>query len=269
MTARLRFTILGCGSSGGVPRIGRDGPAWGACNPDDPRNRRSRCALLVERLAPSGRTAVLIDAGPDIRQQLIAAGCGKLDAVVFTHEHADHTHGIDDLRMVFFNRGDRLPAWMDARTEASLLARFGYLFETPEGSPYPPILTRHRIAGPIEIAGAGGPVTLAPFAVPHGEIEALGFRIDPVAYLPDVSAMTEAAWAAVADLDCWILDALRWRPHGSHAHVDLALEWIAAARPRRAILTNLHVDIDYAELDRLTPPHVAPATDGLVLDYPA
>lgn len=265
----LRFTILGCGSSGGVPRIGPEGPNWGACDPENPRNRRSRCALLVEQVGAEGKTTVLIDAGADLRHQLIEAKAGYLDAVIFTHDHADHVHGIDDLRMVAFNRRARVQAWMDAQTEATLMRRFGYIFEQQEGSNYPAIADRHRIDGPVEIDGPGGMIRFEGFYVPHGDIEALGFRIGPVVYLPDVSAMSDAAWRALSGAECWILDALRWTPHPSHANVETALEWIARAAPPEAILTNLHVDIDYADLMARTPDHVRPAHDGLVLEYSA
>jgi len=265
----LRFTILGCGSSGGVPRIGPEGPHWGECDPAEPRNTRRRCALLVERRGEWGRTTVLIDAGPDIRAQLIDARAGFLDAVIFTHDHADHIHGVDDLRMVVFNRRALLPAWADDATARTLTTRFGYAFETPPGSSYPPIMALNRIDGPVRIDGAGGPVEALPFRVPHGEIDALGFRIGPVAYTPDISEMPEAAWEAVAGIECWILDALRHRPHPSHANVETALGWIARARPPRAILTNLHTDLDYRTLDAGTPETVAPAHDGLTLEFPA
>ncbi|MEL6265102.1 MAG: MBL fold metallo-hydrolase [Pseudomonadota bacterium] len=267
--ATLRFTVLGCGSSGGVPRIGPEGPNWGACDPGNPRNRRRRCAILVERLAPGGRTAVLVDAGPDIREQLIDAGAGWLDAVVFTHDHADHCHGIDDLRMVFFNRRKRLPAYMDPPTEATLMRRFGYVFETPEGSEYPPILDRLPLDGPFEIEGPGGAIPFRPFEVPHGPTRALGFRIGPLAYAPDISAMTGDAWEAVAGAELWLLDALRYTPHVSHANVETALAWIQQSGIPRAYLTNLHVDLDYAALDAATPAHVHPAFDGLTLDFAA
>jgi len=269
MGATLRFTILGCGSSGGVPRIGPAGPNWGACDPENPRNRRRRCALLVQRVDAEGATSVLIDAGPDIAEQLARAGAGLLDAVVFTHDHADHCHGIDDLRMVVFNRRSRLPAWMDARTEAMIRARFAYVFETPPGSNYPPILDLCRIEGPVTIAGAGGALTLEPFLVPHGEIEALGFRVGPLAYTPDISAISDAAWEALRGIDTWITDALRYTPHVSHANVETALAWIEQAAPRRAILTNMHVDLDYETLNAQTPANVTPAHDGLVLEFPA
>lgn len=267
MTGRLRVTILGCGSSGGVPRIGPDGAEWGACDPANPLNRRRRCALLVQRLGPGGTTTVLVDSGPDIAGQLIDAGAGLLDAVLYTHDHADHVHGIDDLRMVAIARRARVPAWMTEPTERILRARFGYIFETPPGSSYPPVMTAHRIDGPVTVDGPGGPITALPFEVIHGDVTALGFRFGPVAYLPDVSEMTEAAWAACAGLDCWILDTLRLKPHPSHVHLDRALEWIARAAPRRAVLTNLHVDLDHGALDAATPAHVTPAHDGMVIEF--
>lgn len=269
MGGLLRFTVLGCGSSGGVPRIGPEGPNWGHCDPANPRNRRRRCALLVQRFGPTGRTSVLVDAGPDLREQLIEAGEGRLDAVVFTHDHADHVHGIDDLRMVVFNRGSRLPVWMTATTERTLRTRFGYVFETPPGSNYPPILDGFRIEGPITIEGEGGAIELLPFAVPHGEIEALGLRIGPLVYTPDIKEMTDEAWRLLEGAEVWIVDALRRSPHISHANVETALEWIARAGVPRAYLTNMHVDLDYAELDATTPAHVHPAHDGLVLEFPA
>ncbi len=268
MADRLRITVLGTGSSGGVPRIGPAGPNWGACDPSNPRNRRRRCALLVQRIGAAGHTSVLIDAGPDVREQLIDARAGHLDALILSHDHADHVHGIDDMRMVAFNRRARLPAWMDAATETTLRTRFGYLFETPEGSHYPPILDLCHIDGAITIAGAGGRLTFEPFHVPHGEIEALGFRIGPVVYTPDIKEMNHAAWAMLEGTDCWILDALRHTEHVSHANVATALGWIERASPPRAYLTNMHIDLDYAELDAMTPAHVHPAHDGLVLEYP-
>jgi phosphoribosyl 1,2-cyclic phosphate phosphodiesterase len=262
--ARLSFRILGCGSSGGVPRLGN---LWGACDPSEPRNLRTRCSMLIERQGPAGSTRVLIDSSPDLRQQLLDAGVGTLDAVVYTHHHADHVHGLDDLRMVVFNRGARLPVWADGATQDALLSRFGYAFAQPQGSSYPAILDLNTINGPLEIGGAGGPVRLIPFEVRHGSIDALGFRVGDLAYLPDVSAMTEAAWAAVQGLDCWVLDALRRTPHPTHSHLAQSLEWIARARPRRAVLTNMHIDLDYATLQAETPANVTPAHDGMTLHY--
>lgn len=263
----LRITILGCGSSGGVPRIGPDGPLWGACDPAEPRNRRRRCAILVELCGDEGTTTVLIDAGPDIREQLIDARAGMLDAVLLTHDHADHVHGLDDLRMVAQNRGSRLPCWMDARTDATMMRRFSYLFETPEGSNYPPILDRHRVRGSVAVPGPGGPLMLHPFEVPHGNITALGVRIGPVAYTPDISDMSAAAWKALQGAECWILDALRYQPHPSHANVETALEWAAQAEMPLTYLTNLHTDVDYATLAAEIPGNVYPAHDGLVIEY--
>ncbi|WP_068117380.1 MBL fold metallo-hydrolase [Tropicimonas marinistellae] len=258
----LRFTILGCGSSGGVPRVGG---LWGACDPDNPKNSRHRCSLLVERLDGEAVTRVLIDTSPDLRHQLLGAGVGVLDGVVYTHDHADHTHGIDDLRMVVFARRSRLPVWADSATQDSLYKRFGYAFVQPEGSDYPPILDMQSIDGPISVNGAAGPVDLAPIRVRHGNIDALGFRIGRLVYMPDVSEIPDTAWPLLEGLDCWILDALRYTPHPSHAHLDMSLEWIARARPRRAVLTNLHIDMDYATLAAQTPEYVVPAHDGLTL----
>ncbi|NVO23794.1 MBL fold metallo-hydrolase [Donghicola mangrovi] len=263
--AELRFTILGCGSSGGVPRIGGH---WGECDPKNPKNIRRRCSLLVERETDYGITRVLIDTTPDMRAQLVSAGVGELDGVVYTHAHADHTHGIDDLRQVVFNIGRQLDVWADGDTQDSLLGRFSYAFVQPEGSPYPSILNMHTIRGPITITGAGGDITFTPFKVEHGSIDALGFRIKDVAYLPDVSEIYDDAWATLKQLDCWIVDALRRKPHPTHAHLAKALEWIERMQPRTAVLTNMHIDLDYEDVAAETPEHVSPAYDGMVLRYP-
>ncbi|MXU65665.1 MBL fold metallo-hydrolase [Oceanomicrobium pacificus] len=255
-------TILGCGSSGGVPRLGG---IWGACDPDNPKNRRRRCSLLVERTGPEGTTRLLIDTSPDLRAQLLDAGVGTLDAVVYTHEHADHVHGIDDLRMIVYNRKSRLPVWADAPTSDALVTRFGYAFVQPEGSSYPPILDLHRIDGPFSIDGPGGAIPLQPFAVTHGRIVAQGFRIGNFVYLPDVSALPDAAWPHLSGLDTLVIDALRYSPHPTHAHLDQTLEWIAQAAPRHAVLTNMHIDLDHATVAAETPDHVTPAHDGMRL----
>ncbi len=258
--ATLTFTILGCGSSGGVPRVGGH---WGDCDPDNPKNTRRRCSLLVERTDGAGITRVLIDTAPDLRQQLLDAGVGQLDAVVYTHSHADHVHGIDDLRMIVFNQRGRLAVWADGTTQERLFASFGYAFVQPEGSPYPPILDMHSIKGDVAIEGAGGRITLTPFKVAHGMIDALGFRIGNLAYLPDVAEIYDASWEVLRNLDVWIVDALRRTPHPTHAHLERSLEWIAQAAPKRAVLTNMHIDLDYETVLAETPDNVEPAYDGM------
>ena len=263
MTER-RFTILGCGSSGGVPRLGGH---WGECDPTNSRNIRRRCSMLIEQEGPGGITRVLIDTSPDLRAQLLEAGVGELDAVVYTHSHADHVHGIDDLRMIVFNMKRRLPVWADGDTQNALYARFGYAFIQPEDSPYPPILDMHTINGDVTIDGAGGPVTLTPFEVNHGSIEALGFRIGDLAYLPDVAHIPDDVWPVLEGLDCWIVDALRRTPHPTHSHLEQSLEWIARVAPRHAVLTNMHIDLDYQTVADETPDHVIPAYDGMTLTY--
>jgi phosphoribosyl 1,2-cyclic phosphate phosphodiesterase len=262
--ATLSFTILGCGSSGGVPRLGGN---WGDCDPSNPRNQRRRCSMLVTRQTDDGITRVLIDTSPDLRSQLLDAGVGALDAVVYTHSHADHVHGIDDLRQIVFNIRRRLPVWADGPTQESLYARFGYAFVQPPGSAYPPILDMNTIDGDITIDGEGGPITLTPFEVEHGTIDALGFRIEDVAYLPDVLEIPDPAWRHLEGLDCWIVDALRRTPHPTHAHLAKALEWIERVKPRRAVLTNMHVDLDYETLEAETPDHITPAFDGMTIVY--
>ncbi|SPJ25066.1 Ribonuclease BN [Palleronia abyssalis] len=221
--------------------------------------------MLVERIGSDGVTRVLIDASPDLRMQLLDAKVGTLDAVVLTHPHADHCHGLDDLRMVVMNTRARLKIWMDDRTATDVLTRFSYVFQTPPGSDYPPILDRHTIEGPVEVDGAGGSITLHPFDVQHGRIEALGFRIGGLAYLPDVNEIPESVWPMLQDLDIWVVDALRRAPHPSHAHLDQTLDWIQRAAPRRAVLTNMHNDLDYEVVRAETPRHIEPAYDMMVL----
>jgi phosphoribosyl 1,2-cyclic phosphate phosphodiesterase len=261
----LRVTILGCGSSGGVPRVGS---GWGACDPANPKNRRRRCSILVERSGPDGLTSVLVDTSPDLRDQLLSIDQRRLDAVLFTHDHADHTHGIDDLRPLVIHMRKRIPVYMDAVTREVIIARFGYCFDTPPGSDYPPILNEHRleVGREVTIAGPGGPVTGRPFRMIHGAGEALGFRFGGLAYAPDVSRMPEDSVEALRGLDVLILDALRFTPHPTHFSVAEALAFIAEARPKRAILTNLHTDVDYEELRKQLPAHVEPAFDGMRIE---
>ncbi|MGB3409251.1 MAG: MBL fold metallo-hydrolase [Jannaschia sp.] len=261
--AMLRFTILGCGSSGGVPRLGGH---WGACDPNDPRNTRRRCSLMVERITGDGITRVLIDTSPDMRQQLLDAGVGALDAVVWTHAHADHVHGIDDLRMVVFNQRRMLDVWADDATFKALEQRFAYVFQTPAGSSYPPILTRHRLEGATRIEGAGGAITVLPIPVGHGDMDALGLRIGDLAYMPDVNTIPDSSQPLLSDLRVWVLDALRRSPHPSHLSLSEALAWIARVSPDRAVLTNMHVDLDWVTVNAETEDHITPAWDGMVID---
>jgi phosphoribosyl 1,2-cyclic phosphate phosphodiesterase len=261
----LRLTVLGCGSSGGVPRVGQ---GWGDCDPANPRNRRRRCSVLVDGIADGGVTRALIDTSPDMREQLIGAEVTHLDAVLYTHDHADHTHGIDDVRPLVIKNRKRIDAFMDEATSVSLAVKFGYIFRSPVGSDYPPIMTERRIesGAPFEVNGAGCAITFRPFRLIHGNIDALGFRIGDVAYTPDVSEIPEAALDDLTGLDIWIIDALRIRPHPSHFHLDQALDWVKRLKPRRAILTNLHSDLDYEALCRTLPGHIEPAFDGMVVE---
>lgn len=260
--ASLDLCILGCGSSGGVPRIGY---GWGACNPANPKNRRRRCSLLVERQGEAGKTAILVDTSPDLREQLLAVAVSSLDAVLFTHAHADHTHGIDDLRPLVIHLHRRIPVHADPLTRNHLLARFGYAFETPPGSLYPPILDLHEFQSgkALTIQGQGGPIEALAFGMEHGNEVAHGFRFGSVAYAPDVSFMPETTKVRLNGLDLLIIDALRETPHPSHYSVTEALALIEELKPRRAILTNLHTDLDYDALASRLPPGVVPAHDGL------
>lgn len=262
--AKLHFTILGCGSSGGVPRLGGH---WGDCDPTNPKNRRRRCSLLVEREDTTGTTTVLIDTSPDLREQLLQAEVGRLDAVIYTHAHADHVHGIDDLRMIVFNMRARLPVWADAPTRTALMQRFGYAFEQPEWSSYPPILDMNLLESDVTIDGPGGPITFTPFQVGHGGMDALGFRVGDVAYLPDVADIPEKVWPVLDGLTCWIVDALRRDPHPTHSHLAQTLEWIDRVQPQTAVLTNMHIDLDYDTICSETPDHIQPAYDGLRLTF--
>jgi len=261
----ITLTIMGCGSSGGVPRIGGN---WGACDPQNPRNRRRRCSVLLEREDGEAKTRVLIDTSPDLREQLLDASVAQIDGVLFTHEHADHVHGIDELRVVALNMKSRVRVWANDRTGTMLLGRFGYCFYTPPDSSYPPILQMNRLAPgePVTILGAGGPITALPFDVRHGSINALGFRIANVAYTPDVSDIPESAIEVLSGLDVWIVDALRPTPHPSHFSLEDALRWIDKLQPKRAILTNLHIDLDHDRLAEQLGDGIVPAHDGMRVD---
>ena len=258
----LTFTILGCGSSMGVPRVAL---GWGACDPNEPKNRRRRCSLMVERTGAQGRTRVLVDCTPDLRMQLLDAEVDWIDGVLFTHEHADHTHGIDDLRPLFVHRRRRVDVYLDEPTSRALHARFGYCFMTPPGSEYPPILTEHRIepGRPVTVNGQGGSIEVLPVLQNHGDISSLGFRFGKAAYSADIKSLPDQSLGFMTGLHVWIVDALRKTPHPSHFNLDEAIEWIARMRPKRAILTNLHTDMDYDTLRATLPHNVEPAFDGM------
>lgn len=261
----LTFTILGCGSSMGVPRVAL---GWGDCDPNEPKNRRRRCALLIEQRGDKGVTRVLIDAGPDLREQLIDANVDWVDAVLITHEHADHTHGLDDLRPLFVHKRRQVDIWIDEPTAASLHARFGYCFRTPPNSNYPPILIENRLAPgqTFTVQGQGGPIEILPFLQDHGEIASLGFRFGNVAYSTDLKRLPDDSIAALAGLDVWIVDALRKAPHPSHFNLEESLDWIARIKPKRAILTDMHTDLDYQTLKATLPAGIEPGFDGMQFD---
>jgi phosphoribosyl 1,2-cyclic phosphate phosphodiesterase len=263
----MKVTILGCGSSGGVPRIGGpDGRGdWGACDPSEPRNRRRRCSILVEKK----ETRVLVDCSPDMREQLLDARVSTLDAVFITHDHADQSHGIDDLRMIAQNMMRRVPVHAGAEAMAVLRQRFSYCFEATSNGAYPAILEAHEIRRPYKdvVVGIGeAAVAVRAFDQDHGSMISQGFRFGPLAYSSDVVDLDEHAFAALEGVECWIVDALRYRPHPTHSHVEKTLAWIERVRPRRAILTNLHIDLDYRTLRNSLPGCVEPAYDGMTVE---
>lgn len=267
MSGALEITILGCGSSGGVPRADGD---WGVCDPTEPKNFRTRCSMLVRRLGegadPAAMTTAIVDASPEFRIQTAKAGVKRCDAMLITHDHADQVHGLDDVRAFFLRQQGRIACHMDADTRARLMRRFGYIFEGEGG--YPAICDLFEIPPHGEhwqVDGPSGAIPVVTFDQDHGGMRSVGYRFGGVAYSSDVVGLDEAAFEALADLDVWIVDALRRRPHPTHAHLDLALEWIARVKPRRAILTNMHIDLDFAQLQAELPPGVEPAYDGLRL----
>ncbi|WP_421791593.1 MBL fold metallo-hydrolase [Hyphobacterium sp.] len=268
-----QVTILGCGSSGGVPRPDGD---WGACNPDNPKNRRRRCSLLVEYAETStlfengSVTTIVIDTSPDFREQMLSAGVNRLDGVVFTHDHADQTHGIDDLRPYVLRARKRMPVWMIPETRNSLTNRFKYVFESKAGSPYPSILEARDIPAQgveFHLDGPGGALPMMMLRLEHGGIIAAGFRFGPFAYSPDVSAVPETAFDILRQVPVWIVDALRETPHPTHASVSDALGWLDHAQAGRGVLTNLHVDLDYEALAARLPENIVPAYDGFQLRF--
>jgi phosphoribosyl 1,2-cyclic phosphate phosphodiesterase len=264
----LRFTILGCGSSPGVPRINGD---WGACDPGNPKNRRMRSSMLVERIKPGGeKTIAVIDTGPDFRQQMVNAGVRRVDAVVYTHAHADHIHGIDDLRGYWHERKRLIDIYADESTSVRLRQGFLYCFETPPGSYYPPIARENRIVHrqPFLISGPGGAICFEPLPQQHGSIISLGFRIENIAYCSDVSDFPESTAARLTGLDTLVIDALQHEPHPTHISLSQSLVWIGRLKPKRAIFTHMHTPLDYETVLNSTPDSVEPGYDGLAFESP-
>ncbi len=255
----MRVRVLGCGASTGVPAIGGN---WGRCDPSDRRNRRLRVSALVE----IGPVSILIDTSPDMREQLLDASVARLDAVVITHAHADHLHGIDDLRSINRLMGRAIPLYADAKTLAEIRRRFGYVLDPIEepGRYYKPTVTPHEIRGPFEIAG----ITVVPFVQDHGFSTTLGVRIGKFAYSTDVVELDDAAFAAIEGIELWIVDCLRREPHPTHSHLARTLSWIARVQPRRAVLTHMDESLDYCELSAELPVGVEPGQDGLVIELP-
>lgn len=263
---KLSFTLLGTGSSGGVPRIGN---VWGVCDPNNPKNRRRRCSALAELYSEGSDepTRVLIDTSPDIREQLNDMNVKSLDGVLFSHDHADQTHGLDDLRMVAILQKSRVKVHLDDVTARTLMVKFKYCFKG--ASDYPAILDEQpRLHSGIlrSITGAGGQMDILPILQYHGRITSLGFRIGNLAYCNDVKAFPDVSLDRLVDLDVLIIDVLRRIPHPSHAHLGLAMEWISILKPKRAILTNMHVDLDYDTLRKELPANIEPGYDGMKIE---
>lgn len=253
----MKVRILGCGTSTGVPRIGND---WGSCDPTEPKNRRRRVSILVT----AGDTRILVDTTPDMREQLIDAGVPDVDAVIWTHEHADHAHGIDDLRQVFHNRGSAVAGYAGERTLRSLTRRFDYVFEGKWG--YPATAEPALLPDRLEL----GPVTIRATEQPHGGITSTGLRFEQngksVGYSTDFNDLTEEMENLFQGVDVWIVDALRARPHPTHNHLERTLSYIDRLKPGRAILTHMDNSMDYRSLLRELPSHVEPGYDGMEIE---
>jgi len=266
----LRAIILGCGSSGGVPRIGGD---WGVCDPNEPKNARTRSSILVQKWQGEGEpdpkscTNILIDTSPDLRLQFLREDIRHLDAVFYTHDHADQSHGIDDLRAIAYRMRNQIPTFMDAYTKTHVFERFKYCFEMPEGRVHPPILALQDLItdGSVsEIEGPGGRLKVETIGVSHGPTPSLGFLIDDcLAYSPDVWGVSDEIIDRLEGIDCWIVDSLRYSQHPTHAHSDRTLSWLARSCVKSAVLTNLHIDMDYETLKAELPPVATPAFDGM------
>jgi phosphoribosyl 1,2-cyclic phosphate phosphodiesterase len=256
----LKLTILGCGTSSGVPRIGND---WGSCDPQEPKNRRTRVSILIE----SPTTRLLVDTSPDMRAQLLAADVIQIDAILWTHDHADHSHGLDDVRQLYHHRRTPVPGYARPQTLKLLRERFGYAFEGRHG--YHPTIEAHDLPDGLRI----GDIDIACTDQPHGEIYSTGFRFThdghSVGYATDFHAMTADMLGLYDDLDIWVVDALREKPHPTHAHLALTLDAVQAVQPRQTILTHMDQSMDYATLCRSLPDGVEPGYDGMIVELGA
>lgn len=256
----MRVTVLGCGSSSGVPMIGCTCPV---CSSKNPKNKRTRVSLYIE----INTVGLLIDSSPDLRQQALACGVKKADAVLYTHGHADHTHGVDDLRSFNYLGNKELPVYGDADTLASLQQRFTYVFRPKPDNIWvrpclvPNVIPRGNI---VNLAVQG--VDIVAFEQLHGRTTSLGYRIDKFAYSTDTHELPESAYKALEGIDVWVVDCLRYTESVTHSHLKRTLEWIARVKPRQAILTHMAHDFDYDKLAAELPPGVVPGYDGMVID---
>lgn len=253
----MKVTILGCGGAGGVPLIGNE---WGACDPADPRNNRTRVSVLIEE----GGQTLLVDTSPDMREQLLRANVRDISAIFYTHAHADHTHGIDNIRSLNWLTGRSMPVFGDAQTLTELRRMFPYIFDQPPAT--------NRFARPSVVAQEIDPmmqfetIKIQTFMQRHGEIQTVGYRFNDFAYSTDVSDLCDEAFETLQGVKVWVVGAIRERPHPTHAHVDRALEWIARVAPERAYLTHMDNSLDYATLSARLPAGVEPAYDGLIFE---
>ncbi|MEM7070254.1 MAG: MBL fold metallo-hydrolase [Pseudomonadota bacterium] len=251
----MRITLLGCGTSSGVPRLAY---GWGACDPLEPRNQRMRSSVLIHHNTKN----ILIDTTPDFRTQALIHQIKKIDAVIYTHSHGDHIHGIDDIRSFANKQKQAIPAYMDQATWEDLKNRFCYVFEDLSNGAYPPIMKAH-IVKPSSINIASSNVQL--FKQHHGQITSLGIRIGDFAYSTDVSQLDDTAFECLEGIDVWVLDALQLAPHPTHTHLEQSLKWIDRVKPKHAILTHMNNGMDYQTLKNILPSNVEPGYDGMVI----
>ncbi len=270
MNSATTLTLLGTGSSGGVPRVGN---VWGACDPDEPKNRRRRCSLLIEKTKTSitgaSITTAVIDAGADLREQLLSAKVDSIEGLVITHSHADHIFGLDDLRQMAINLQRPIDVWVDQWARKQVMAAFEYCFVQAPGSSYPSFCTEHQITPhePFTIGGPGGMLTINTLVAEHGDINALGIRVGDAVYLPDMKKISNtASLQLLTGVKVLIVDALRYKSHPSHMNLEECLAFIQSVSPERAILTNMHGDLDYHTLRSTLPAGVEPGFDGMRIE---